>query len=495
MSTEPDRPPRQKLKPPPNYNSRKVQVKLFILVAACMGVLWLVTEAAKPERWGWFFGRPPVAEQRAEVAEPEIDTKLHLPPTALDEGVVKILDPFQGSLDDVAHLEGLDPVSRAVADGWAAFYEQANRDEHDLIAKGLKAASETKPLDEQDGDTWSELLAKIDRFWSGYRDNALKALQEPAAADDAKPLSEEDQAKWTEVLEKVGAAWDRDRAVLAKLGQRGEISFTDAEREDLRLWQLRWERMSLAAIKDDTVHRPAEGDAWFRLLDLLNTTPQEALDRQPAIDVGFVQLFKQSNEYRGKLVRIHGRIMQAKRIKATRNVYGIQHQYLLWIKPEGGPKSPLVVYALEMPPGFPSLDYPTLTGDYTKLREDVVVTGYYFKRWAYPSQQGTMTAPLILAKSPHWIPGPDLAARNPELPSRWTFLSWVLGSALFAIAVAVVAYRMSMRRSPAMETFESSPSAQRELRDSLSSAHAGPGPLDTLRELEQRDRHSEGNKP
>jgi hypothetical protein len=76
-----------------------------------------------------------------------------------------------------------------------------------------------------------------------------------------------------------------------------------------------------------------------------------------------------------------------------------------------------------------------------------------------------------------------------------TFLSWVLGCALFATVVAVVVYVRTKSRSPAIETFENSPLAQRELKESLSNANAGPGTLESLRMLEDRDRGTKGTSP
>lgn len=487
-STTPE-PRRSKLKPVPEYRSRKAQLRLFLLAVACMGVLYLVTEAARPERWHWFFGQPPAAEQAAEPPPEKIDTRLaSLPGSDNALGVVTITDPFRGALDDVAILEAEDPVAVAAADGWAAYYQQSSLDDHDLVAKALKRASEARGLDEADAKAWTEFLAGVDRFWLGYRENALRSLDvvDPENPEQP-PLNAEQKQKWVQVLDQLEAAWQADRAVLVKLSQPGELKLSDDEQALLRRWQLRWERLSLAAIKDDTVHRPAEMDAWYRLLDLLNTTSQAELNQQPAIKVSFQQLFKESDDYRGKLVRIRGRIMQAKPIKASKNVYGIEQQYMLWVQPEGAPDSPVMVYALGLPEGFPSLDNPQLAGGYTKLREDVEITGYFFKRWAYLGHGGTYTAPLLLAKVPHWFPSPDVT-RGDELPSQSTFLLWVAGSALFAIAVAGLAYARTRAKSPALESFKTSAYAQRELEESLADAQAGPSPIEALKQLEERDR-------
>lgn len=485
MSDESSSRPKRTLQPPPDFQSRKMQVRLFVLVAACMGVLYLVTEAARPERWGWFFGQARPAPPPA--APEEIDTRIDDPETRQTEpDVVRIADPLRGTLDETARLEAKDPVSLALADGWSAFFEQASHDDRDLVALGLKALESRQPLPVERATSWSELLEKIDGFWSAYKTSAIKGLEAPPREGDPPALSDEEKQKWKDVLDDVEEAWRADRALLARLAQAEPTAYTDAEREQLRLWQLRWERLSLAAIRDDTVHRPQETDAWFALFDRLQQTDQAQLDKQDAPSVSFVQMFKETDDFRGKLVRFQGRIMQAKPIKASQNVYGIKQQYLLWIQPDDAPKSPVVVYALAMPKDFPTLDSPNLDGGYTKLREDVVVTGYLFKRWAYRAQEGTQVAPLVVTKSVKWQPSP-IVTRGNELPSATTFLIWLGACALLGSVVALAIYVRTRALSPAMESFQNSPIAQRELHTSLSTAQAGPGPLEALRLMEQRD--------
>lgn len=494
MSSEPNSGKKRALQPPPNYSSRKMQLRLFALVVAFMGVIYLVTEAAKPATWNWFFGRP-----NAEVAEevpPQVDTRLPdaEQPSQQDSDVVKIIDPYRGSLDDRTALEANDPVARALADGWSAFFEQTSRDEHDLVAKALINAAQQQGFALEDATAWNEFLEKADGFWEGYRQNALKALEASHAEDEAAPPVDEAEKKvWVGVLDQVRDAWRADRAALARLSHVGEVPFTDEERQRLNRWQLRWERLGLAAIKDDMVHRPQEGDAWFRLLDVLNRTSQAQLEKQPAERVNYVQLYKETDTYRGKLVRFSGRIKQVKPIRASQNVYGIENLYLIWIKPDDGPKTPVVVYALEMPKGFPGLDTPDLNDGYSKYRdgEDVIVTGYLFKRWAYRAIEGTHTAPLVLTKSVEWIPSP-VVTRGDELPSTGVFLSWVAGSALLAVMVAAFIYYRTKAVSPAIESFQNSPAAQEELHQSLTTADAGPSTLEALRMMEERDQQGEG---
>jgi hypothetical protein len=166
----------------------------------------------------------------------------------------------------------------------------------------------------------------------------------------------------------------------------------------------------------------------------------------------------------------------------------------LGVEPTEGPaQTAILVHALELPPGFPPLDSPTLDGGYTKLREDVEVTGYFLKRVAYYARDGMNTAPLVLTHAPRWFPSNDLASTRAALPSRSTFLTWVAGAALLGIVIAVVAYRRSRAASPALESLHHSPAAQRELADSLTNAQAGPTVEESLRAMAEEAKRREAD--
>lgn len=464
-----------------------MQVRLFIIVAACMGVLYLITEAAKPSNWSWFFGQPPAAQQ-PNSAEDEVDTRLSSlvgEDGPSEPGVVKITDPLRSKLDEKVAAAGLDPVERSLIDGWAGLFESTPLDDRRRVAQAFSVVGKKEVLPADAHEPWKELLGRFDAFWQDYADDARKSLKAADNGDEfgeEKPLTAEEREAWEKVLQQVVERWQAERSSLMKLAG---ASFDDLEQEDLQRIegvQRRWERLALAAVRDDTVHRPAEADAWFRLLDVLQSTPAKELERQPAEEVSYIQLFRQPNEYRGKLVRFKGRIMQVKSLPVAPNVYGIKQQYQLTLRPEDGPDEPVIVYSLELPEGFPLPDDPQ-----TRIREDAEVTGYFFKRWAYLAQDGIHTAPLVLAKSPTWNPGPDMSSRVETLPSAWVLLAMTGGALVVAIGVAVIANWLSKSGRSLHEVLESSPEAQEVLHRSLENPAAGPSVLESLKMLEDRD--------
>jgi hypothetical protein len=147
------------------------------------------------------------------------------------------------------------------------------------------------------------------------------------------------------------------------------------------------------AIKDNTIHRPSEADAWFHLLDIANKTPQETLEQVSRGRVTFLQLFRQPDLYRAELVTVAGTVHRVVPQKITDNYEGLEGEYYqVWIQPNNS-AHPIVVYSLAIPDEFP-------VG--MELKEPAEVTGFFFKIWAYPARDEPRTAPILLAKTFRW---------------------------------------------------------------------------------------------
>lgn len=201
----------------------------------------------------------------------------------------------------------------------------------------------------------------------------------------------------------------------------------------------------LEAIRDDSPFSHAEKDAWFNLLDVLNKTELESLKRASKGPVTFVQLYRQSDEYRGELVSVRGTLRRVYPVTAPKNDYGIKSYYQIWLTPDDNPSSVEVVYCLRLPPNCP-------TGE--NLAETVELTGFYFKRWLYHAQDALRTAPVILAPTVEWQKRPVLAKKPVESPGM--LLAIFAGTALCAVLlVGVLHFRTRrVRNQPAEKTIE-----------------------------------------
>ncbi|MEX2113777.1 MAG: hypothetical protein WD845_11365 [Pirellulales bacterium] len=181
----------------------------------------------------------------------------------------------------------------------------------------------------------------------------------------------------------------------------------------------------LAVVRDDTVFRPAESIAWFHLLDVLAATPADVLVRASEGPVGYLQLSQQTNEYRGRLVTISGTARAAKLVAAPENAFDIKEYYQLWLQPDRSAGELIVLYCLELPKDFP-------LGEQLDLA--CTATGFFFKRWAYSSQGGITTAPLVIAKTLVWQPP------NEAVPvAEQSLVERVMTAAIVAAAMAAAA--------------------------------------------------------
>ena len=198
----------------------------------------------------------------------------------------------------------------------------------------------------------------------------------------------------------------------------------------------------LAAVRDDTVFRSADGPAWFAIWGRL---VEEASSDRPVPrgrKVSFAQLFEQPRSFRGRRVRFAGRMRRLQEVEAPANDLGIARTWQAWVEPAGGPPSPIVVYFLSVPPGTP-------TG--LRVDEPVVVDGVFFKRWAYQASDAIRLAPLVMARAP--IRPPRIEHGRGES----TIVGWALVSILALVGVTWIALsnasrnrseRLAPRRAP-----------------------------------------------
>lgn len=182
----------------------------------------------------------------------------------------------------------------------------------------------------------------------------------------------------------------------------------------------------LESVRDDTPSRPADQDACFNLLQTLERATDHELKSASLGPVTYVQLYRQPDAYRGRLVDLRGSVRRVEQIPLPENRTGLTKYYRLWLRPDDS-TNPIIVYTIELPEGFP-------VGE--KVREPIKLTGFFFKRVAYAAHSGGITAPMLLAKSVDWqAPSPqERAAAVAQSKNR---LQWLMGIALVGSIVLV----------------------------------------------------------
>lgn len=196
----------------------------------------------------------------------------------------------------------------------------------------------------------------------------------------------------------------------------------------------------LETIQDDTVWLREEKEAWFRLLKILRQNDEPVIEDKSEGRVTYTQLCAQSKEYRGQLVTVEGIVRRANRLPAPKNTDGFGWRF--WLFPTDNVNSPIVVYCLDLPEGFP-------IG--MKVEADVEVTGFFFKRWAYnawdPRREklSLTTAPAMLAKNVRWHPVLLLPEEKTITINARFFMTIIGVAAIVSFLIAVYIYYKTRR--------------------------------------------------
>lgn len=462
-------------RPPLNYFSRRVQTRLLILVASLMLVVLLFSWAANPDNWKRWFGpgalaagEDPLTEQ--ELSDEPIDTALPRMGSEKETplGTITAARPPL-TLEPLANDK--EGINKATNTAWQKFLEQVSVDDRRLLSKLLYSYRQDQPLSPDEQAQWVEVVGQLATRW----DNYLTQVEGDVNADP--DLAMEDRSRWVVVLHQLRKAWveAEQPALLAAV----EPATMDAkQRGDLERLQQRFDQLAMEAVRDDTIHRPAEIDAWFRLMEILQQTPAEELTAASKGRVGFQQLYKQSDTYRGELVTVRGTVVFAYHVLAPENIPGVDGYYIFWLIPTGGPESPIVIYALECPDDFPIVPGGT-PFDEANMQEPVELTGYYFKRWAYSAADDIRVAPLLLAKSITW--NPVLPEEAIVLPQLWMAILATAMVALLAVGISVLVYKKS-QAVPSAEKYAPGARVRAEQWNSLQE-EAVTSPAESLRKL------------
>lgn len=427
-------------KPPPDYFSRPMQLKLLMMVFMLMLVVVLMRETRRPENWKWFWALS--QEQPAPAAgEDGIETLIPLPDLREDPpGTIYGSDSATAAARHLAEApDEAEGVQRVQREAWRGILADLDGDQRRTLDRVLRCARASTDLDSDTLQRWREVYTVLDESWNDYLQRTSAA-----AAQTESQLSVQQREQLQNTLAVCESAWRRGlgMALRAPLEERPWLL---VERESLEGLQALFDELALSEVRDDMISRPSERTAWFRLFEKLQTSGHSRQPSTPTAattEVSYLQLFRQSAAYRGQLVTVRGTTHLAYRVPALENDLGIKEYAVLWLMPADGADSPLVVYALDLPPGFPPVDRKENYFD-----EEVTCTGYFFKRWVYNARDGVRTAPLLLVHSPSWRPTTDSTAA--EFPSVGNALLVVIALILVALAVSRVVYVATAKRHAA----------------------------------------------
>lgn len=152
----------------------------------------------------------------------------------------------------------------------------------------------------------------------------------------------------------------------------------------------------------------------------------------------FVDVFQHPDDYRGRLVSLHGYLRKLVEYDAGPNDLGISKVYEGWIYTDDSQNNPGVVVFTKKPAGLP------LGGDIT---EEVRFSGYFLKMYGYEAQDTPRKAPMFLAGEVEWFPARAANARTDVPPLVYVALSLVGLLAIWGV------WRASQRRTSMLSRY------------------------------------------
>lgn len=194
------------------------------------------------------------------------------------------------------------------------------------------------------------------------------------------------------------------------------------------------EAYELESVRDDYWLKHEDTSGYYGLLAHARRVPQEQLRvagreflarrREESGLPTFVDMLRNSSEYRGQPVFLTGHVLQTVEYDAEENPYGIDKLYETSLYTEDARHNLTTVVFLEKPDELP-LGGETVDG--------IEVAGYFLKLYWYPAGDNqTHKAPLILARTVTVRPPP---AHGPLVPPEIGYPLLVAG---FVLLVAVV---------------------------------------------------------
>lgn len=223
----------------------------------------------------------------------------------------------------------------------------------------------------------------------------------------------------------------------------------------------------LKPVSDSTLGiRKHEAGALYYLLAKADSIPQNVLEKSAEPAPPFVVIMTESPKYRGKLITVKGQLKRLISLPVDKNSYGIKNLYEGWFFSKDSGTHPWRVLCTNLPKGIPQ-------GTDLKEMQAVQITGYYFKKYGYPSAAGKLqTAPLLIARQIRWFP--PVTSNN--APSSSGAIKYIVG--LFLVISTALAF-MIWRFSLSDQNFARSRTAKLIQNPDIS--------MDSLKEIETVD--------
>ncbi len=452
-------PPRGPIKARVDFTSRGTKLRLMSLFAALLLVLIAMKEAKKPETWAWLgFGRSENVPMSSESQ-----------PLSGSQG-----GQSGEAQDSLAAVSPVETEGSTIDRFWISSYEKLSLPEKkrfsQFLRRGLKQEVD---LDEISPES-EQLTRKLERFAD---DSKTRLLNEISLLD---PQSEHKSALSQQLIA-FQKHWTRFKVTALAVVQGKQLD--GEQREVFKNVRSIVDQAIYGMVRDRTpVVRAQDGPAWLRTWERIRLGVADRQKADVVSPITHIQLLSQPGSYRGEWVELCGTLRGVSKVEVAQNELGLNHYYVLWIKPAETNVGPYCVYCLELPSSLSQVGK-----QFSSLTEPVCVHGIFFKLRSYETTEREMAVcPFVLAQTCEIVPIKPVEVQAQWQPPSWLLIGFLVVMPLVAVSIAVGVYQMTKTHSHA-------PSSKREekLAKNLEQLKKNPeikSDIQRVRELAEKDR-------
>ena len=433
--------PRKSLKPPPNYLSLRVRPRLFSLFAALILVIIMMKEARKPETWSWMgFEASPTVGNDLPTTDSTSSTIPEPAPTA--SSAAKAHDESTRSGDSLGTVDNVESFVDArnqqliqlIDDGaaypavgeqfWNESFKPLKVSGQRNLFRLLRMVVEQAEFQPNFRETAEDLVAALTDRRAQFHKRIAENIEYLPSAERREEVAEQlasSKSHWEELVQSWNASLEGTGITMSQLQLNSKLrGLLNA--------------LALDQVEDGTgLNWNDEASAW--LLCWERAQDLEANLETPD-SVQQIQLVSQPETFRGQPVEISGWIRSARRMEVSENELGMDHFFVLWIRPADTNVMPYCVYAARLPKTFPEL-----STSFEEFNEPVTVRGVFYKIRTYTAANDeVVTCPMLLAETFVVEPPKQVAEQTAWSPPLWSIISFLVVMPVLAGGIAWLAF-------------------------------------------------------
>ena len=466
--------------PPVDKTSKAIRLKLLMLFSMLILIIIAINEAGKPERWEWMgFDQPPTsvktmdlghqADQTAAKIEFEQNTgERNADPTPGNKTGILSSEKSNSTFSVAPSTDRAPPVLVGTYQGdypiaavqfWENLFRKLPPDPQSCFLRLVTRIRNgiTTPEDQQ--AEAKRVVQTIKRERDSYEQTLFDKL---AVATDGTP----EKIELLNQLNESQDIWTDKIFPALSESSSGRDTTLSQQNAVIRL-QTVIDGLLLQQVQDHTsLGWTGDSGSWIRMWEKVTSSASPVAELAGAAPVKRIELMGQPSVYRGQPIAIEGWVRSARKKRLpTDTALGINHYYILWVRPRESKLGPYCIYSQKIPDSFP-----TLSNEFTDVNQLVQVQGYFFKIRNYiAADSSVQECPIIIAPNLQVLESAPMPLLDKWQPSRLTLTTAFVIIPLGATLIAWFAFQTSRTRqqSPAKST-------KKRIHDSLGSLVESP---------------------